>query len=280
MTNLFVFVIVLLILAKMVKEFAPQTKGWAGEQLLNTFLKAKLDRCVYTILHNIMLPTDDGATTQIDHVIVSRYGIFVIETKTYKGWIYGDAKQPKWTQVVYKRKSQFQNPLRQNYKHIATLSECTEIPQEYFKTIIAFSGEATFKTAMPEEVMLFRHVPAYIQTLSTTPIILDEQVSEVVEAIKAWDKHVGWQQRMSHVSNLKKTHAPQPSTPSPSKKAVAPTPITPSTQESEHSPSPSASTPPCPKCGSPMVLRTSKQTGSQFWGCPTFPKCRGVRQLQ
>lgn len=38
-----------------------------------------------------------------------------------------------------------------------------------------------------------------------------------------------------------------------------------------------AQTPSCPRCGAEMVLRTARNTGSEFWGCRTFPKCRGVR---
>lgn len=38
--------------------------------------------------------------------------------------------------------------------------------------------------------------------------------------------------------------------------------------------------PACPKCGSPMVRRTAKagaNAGRTFWGCSTFPACRGIR---
>lgn len=49
------------------------------------------------------------------------------------------------------------------------------------------------------------------------------------------------------------------------------------------SPSPSASPPSCPKCGTPMVLRVVRKEGpykgKQFWGCPHFPKCQGVRDI-
>jgi restriction system protein len=41
--------------------------------------------------------------------------------------------------------------------------------------------------------------------------------------------------------------------------------------------------PPCPVCGSPMVLKTAGKgphAGSKFWGCPRFPRCRGTRQVQ
>lgn len=49
------------------------------------------------------------------------------------------------------------------------------------------------------------------------------------------------------------------------------------------SPSPSASSPLCPKCGTPMVLRVVRKEGpykgKRFWGCLHFPKCRGVRDI-
>jgi hypothetical protein len=41
--------------------------------------------------------------------------------------------------------------------------------------------------------------------------------------------------------------------------------------------------PTCPKCGSDMVLRTTTKgpnKGKQFWGCPNFPKCRGILKYQ
>ena len=40
--------------------------------------------------------------------------------------------------------------------------------------------------------------------------------------------------------------------------------------------------PSCPLCGAPMVLRTARKgqnAGSQFWGCPKYPACRGTRQI-
>ena len=54
---------------------------------------AKLPPEDYKTVNDVMLPTVDGATTQVDHVVVSRYGIFVIETKDYGGWIFGGENQ-------------------------------------------------------------------------------------------------------------------------------------------------------------------------------------------
>ena len=83
--------------------FLPKIKGWLGEASINFLVRRMLDQNVYHLIPDVMLPTSDG-TTQIDHVIVSHYGIFVLETKNYKGWIYGNENDPQWTQVIYKRK--------------------------------------------------------------------------------------------------------------------------------------------------------------------------------
>lgn len=45
-------------------------------------------------------------------------------------------------------------------------------------------------------------------------------------------------------------------------------------------PIPTPSAPDCPRCQSPMVLRTARRganAGEQFWGCSTYPKCQGTR---
>ncbi len=112
--------------------------------------------------------------SEIDHVIVSRYGVFVLETKTYKGWIYGSEREPQWTQVNFKRKDRFQNPLRQNYKHTKTLSERTGIPEDRIKSLVVFVGDCTFKTTMPPNVVYVRDFVRYIEGFRT-PIIEDEQ---------------------------------------------------------------------------------------------------------
>lgn len=47
-------------------------------------------------------------------------------------------------------------------------------------------------------------------------------------------------------------------------------------------PDASPATPACPQCGNTMILRTARKgqrAGSQFWGCPQYPRCHGTRQL-
>ena len=74
-------------------------KGWLGELLVRLFARWMLDKRVYRKLHNVTLDTVDG-TTQIDHVFISPFGIFVLETKNMRGWIFGSEKQAQWTQKI------------------------------------------------------------------------------------------------------------------------------------------------------------------------------------
>jgi len=179
----------------------PKLKGRAGEVSVNFLAKRFLDRNVYHLISDVTLPAGSG-TTQIDHVIVSRYGIFVIETKNYKGWIYGGENDAKWTQVIYKRKERFQNPLRQNYKHTKTLSDLTGIPHDYFKSIVVFVGDSTFKTDMPDHVLPIGRFVRYIKS-HQKEIIKDEQVPQVAEVIRDRADTVTADEKRHHVRNLR-----------------------------------------------------------------------------
>ena len=75
-------------------------KGWLGEKFVGAINWAMLDGKVYRQLNNITLELADGSTTQIDHLVISIYGIFVIETKDVKGWIYGSENERTWTKKI------------------------------------------------------------------------------------------------------------------------------------------------------------------------------------
>ncbi|EGQ7821240.1 NERD domain-containing protein, partial [Vibrio parahaemolyticus] len=136
-------------------------KGVFGEFLMNRLL-SKLPESDYTLIKDVTLPTSDG-TTQVDHIVVSKYGIFVVETKNMKGWIFGSARQKQWTQKIYRHSSKFQNPLHQNYKHIKALETLLGCSEEHLHSVIVFIGDSTFKTEMPPNVTYARGSIRYIQ---------------------------------------------------------------------------------------------------------------------
>ena len=82
------------------KLFKPFLKGKLGEFTVAIHAKLYLKDPQYLLLNDLTLPDGEGGTTQIDHLLLSPYGIFVIETKNYKGWIFGNERQKIWTQKI------------------------------------------------------------------------------------------------------------------------------------------------------------------------------------
>jgi hypothetical protein len=123
-----------------------------GEALLMHSLQLRFAAPDYHLMNNVTLRLKDG-TTQVDHILVSRYGVFVVETKDYKGWIFADPKQANWTQVIFRRKFRFQNPIFQNYKHLRAVQDALDfLPGDAIKSVVVFTGDAEFKTEIPEGV--------------------------------------------------------------------------------------------------------------------------------
>ena len=112
-------ILVVLIILVIIRIYTPKIKGSAGEFKVNTRLSF-LGKD-YIVLNDILIKSSNGYTSQIDELVLSEYGIFVIETKNYKGWIFGNEKSENWTQVIYKEKHTFRNPIKQNWSHIYTL---------------------------------------------------------------------------------------------------------------------------------------------------------------
>jgi len=224
-------------------------KGVAGEALIGLLAKMRLPKDTYHTIHNVTLPTSDGST-QIDHIFVSRFGIFVVETKNMKGWIFGSENQKQWTQKIYKKTYKFQNPLHQNYKHLKTLELALDIPESALKSVVVFTGESELKTSMPENVTKGIGFISYIKSFDSQ-ILTDEMVRNAVNTINA--------ERFEPNRSTNKRHIEMLSARSNIKDQRK-----------------------CPKCGKDMILRTAKKgenVGNNFWGCSGFPMCRTVENI-
>ena len=200
-----VFIGFVLIALSVIRIYCHFNKGRMGECLVAARLRKGLPEGEYEILNNIYLPIDDGATTQIDHVVVSRFGVFVVETKNYSGWIFADASSSVWTQTIYQVKNTFQNPIRQNYRHVCAIADNLGIPKEYIRSVVAFTGDCEFKTPMPDGVVYSRKLVDYIKSF-TTPILNDRVKEEILAALREWDASVTPAQRAAHVDNLRRRH--------------------------------------------------------------------------
>ncbi|WP_296208343.1 NERD domain-containing protein [Psychrobacter sp. UBA3480] len=183
-------------------------KGFLGEAVINVAMWLKLEKDVYHRLNGITLPRANGGSTQIDHIIVSVYGIFVIETKNYKGWIYGSEKQKQWTKVFQNGSTfKFQNPLRQNYLHIKTLADLLGLELSYFHSMIAFIGECELKTRdeLPEHVLTGGMV-SYVKK-KQDKILTEDEVKSIVEQINSNRFSKSWRTNREHKAYLKAKHS-------------------------------------------------------------------------
>jgi len=200
------FGVVLAVLLKWISS--PRIKGLLGEYAVHRLLSKSLGDARYNILRDVTLNTSRG-TTQIDHIVVSPFGIFVIETKNMSGWIFGSQSDAKWTQTFHRKKIQFQNPLRQNFAHIKALQELLGLDERKFHSIVVFTGDAKFKTHMPANVMRTGGLLPHIQ-IRTTQLIDYGEVQELVDTIETSRLAHGAETNAAHIESLRATHGRTP----------------------------------------------------------------------
>lgn len=133
---------------KLAKDDYAKRKGRIGEQLIRKRLQPFINDSA-EILYNCYIPNDKGGTSEIDVLMISKKGIWVIESKNYSGWLFGKADDQYWTQSVKDRnknakKSKFYNPIIQNRGHIKHLQNYLEMNVP-FVSVVVFADKCVFK---------------------------------------------------------------------------------------------------------------------------------------
>lgn len=174
-----------------------------GERTVRKLLTTSFPSDEYHLMNNVTLPTSSG-TTQVDHILVSTKGIFVIETKHYSGWIFANAKAKKWTQVIYKSKKSFQNPIHQNYAHLKAVQSLLDfLEPKTVKSAVVFTGEAEFKTERPEGVFDLKGFEAEIQSY-TENVLSRNRVQFCVGRLECTRYRLSKETDIQHMQNLAK----------------------------------------------------------------------------
>lgn len=225
-------------------------KGWTGE-LKTKFINSLLLNDNYKTFNNIIIKTEHGST-QIDHIIVSPYGLFAIETKDKTGWIFGDEKQPQWTQKIFNKTYKFQNPLHQNYGHIKSLSAYLGIKHENIHSLIIFWGDCEFKTPMPENVckggIFNSKFKQFIQRKNKIVFSIEE-IDKIKADLISLKENSGFINSVKHAIDVGNRYK---------------------------------STTKCPKCGGYLIKRVSykgQRAGKSFLGCSNYPRCKYIKEI-
>jgi hypothetical protein len=224
--------------------YMPKIKGILGEKSVAIILLS-LDPKKYIVMHDLLIHSG-GKTSQIDHVVVSNYGIFVIETKNYKGWIVGKEFDDQWTQVIYRHKERLRNPIKQNFGHIQalkeTLSSFGDIP---YISIVAFTLKATLKVRTNSNVVYTVNLPRTIGRYKNESISdeVKERIRQTLTSANIDDKEA----RKDHIRSIRNDLS--------------------DTSTKIHMNV-------CPKCGSGLVMRNGRY--GPFKGCSNFPRCKFI----
>ncbi len=248
-TKMYLVAFILLSVAFIIKRVgkSPSIIGKAGENKVARILDS-LPR-EYKVLNNVIIPNQRG-TSQIDHIVVSPYGIFVIETKNYEGWIFGSENSEQWKQTFKTAKGHdFYNPIKQNWGHIYALSSYLNINKRVFKSIIVFSNKATLKITTDTPVIHMSHLKREILSYSQE-IIPGSEVDSIYNSLIRISL-TGTENEKRHVQSVKQN-----------------------VEEKQRALRSGI----CPRCGGELVLRKGKY--GDFYGCSNYPKCKFTQNIR
>lgn len=191
-----------------VPEFADKTmaqkKGTVGEQIIKVLALSKLNPQQYHYFGNLIIPNGLGRTTQIDHIIVSPFGIFVVEAKYFAGWIYGKMADKQWTHTLNRHsKYKFPNPLHQNYAHIKALMNILALRDEnLFHSVVAFTHrECQIKTELPNNACLLNDFIPFIQN-HTQEMLSTHQIETICRILSQPDWVATPERIEQHIQSL------------------------------------------------------------------------------
>ena len=229
------------------KFYLPRIKGAKGEYRIAKLLR-KLKKHEYKTFNDIYLEIN-GRTSQIDHLVISIYGIFVIETKNYQGWIHGNENSENWTQSIYKEKVKFRNPVKQNWSHIYTLKDIlSEFDFIEYHPIVVFAGKATLKN-------IYSNVPVVYKY-------------ELLETIKEYDEYSLSFEEVEDISNHILKFEIKEKKRRKHNKYV---------KQNIKNRKRSVKSLICPNCNGTLKVKNGRY--GDFYGCSNFPNCRYSKKI-
>jgi hypothetical protein len=246
-------------------EPTPDKKGAIGEYEIALAIWKEIRRGLNGYyLQNLYLPRGDGSTSEIDLLLISTKGLFLIESKNFAGYIFGDDRRKEWTVVLYAGKNwlgqkmtekhKFYNPIWQNRSHEKTLKSLIGPGIPVFPLVV-FSDRGNLMNvqydASKAEILQTNQLRSYFANVRRycPDLLSDFEVQRIYQTLFPYTQ-VGDIQKQAHIAQVfEQQYQPQK----------------------------------CPWCSGNLVLRTAKRglhPGQQFWGCSNYPRCLYTRDLE
>ena len=179
MIKITIVLILIIFIYKLRKKQRLKALNKGEQEVINILNKIK----GYKLLNNIMIKNDKG-TSQIDHILIGKKGIFVIETKDFNGIIYGDKYSKYWTQILNKTNNKFYNPIRQNYGHIKALEKCIKT-KGIFISVIVFTNKSQLKEIKTNiSVIQLKELKGFIKKYKSDKNLSVDEINKIYNLIK------------------------------------------------------------------------------------------------
>lgn len=218
----------------------PERKGAQGERRVKRIIgeTTAFDGLYQFVIHDLLIKNEDGTTAQIDHIVINKNGLFVIETKNYAGQIYGDENNQQWTQVLNfgRTKKQFYNPIKQNATHIFRLKEVVTINMPIHSVIVFVQNNIEHINS--DKVITCQQIRSVLDCDLNHHVPLLEMQKLYQKLLKIKTKTVVTKEE--HINNISSMQDGL-------KNYV------------------------CPRCKGILIMREGKY--GEFWGCQNYPKC-------
>lgn len=162
---------------------SPRFRGDIAQSRVRRILENSLEKRRYTLLNDVVIPSG-GGTVCIDHLVVSRCGIFVIKSQYASGWVSGTAVQDRWKQHHLSRITRFDNPLHSNTIEAEALAAVLQYPLRALHPLVVLVGAKGFKGERPHRVLEPEKLDGFIHRQSE-PRLETEQAAEALQRIEA-----------------------------------------------------------------------------------------------
>lgn len=287
------------------KEITLTKAGIAGEE--NILFELKNSGVNMYVLHDLYIETADGRGAQIDYIIVTSCAIYIIECKNLFGNIEIDSKGNFIRTLElggHKIREGIYSPITQNERHMTVLNDRKKEDlgffgklssqmefDKWYRSVVVLANPKTVvndryaKKEIKEQVIradqlinLIRNTNAETSLLSRLSKSDMQSIAQSLLAMNIEERkdYFAKYEELLHELAIENSvkEAPIQTTES----SAIPT-VTASDQQNATSESKLI----CPKCGSSLVLRTAKKgtnSGNQFYGCSSFPKCHFIMNIK
>lgn len=219
---------------------SPKGKGMVGEWKVKKICQKTVLKPEYNV--NNIIVTNDGKSSQIDHVVIRENAIFVIETKNYSGRIYGKDNQQEWTQVLRygKVKNHFYNPVKQNATHVYQLKKVLPEGTPIVSVVVFVQNNTQYIEA--QNVFNLAQLKKIL--IQGKPVLNAEKMDAAYQALTE-AKESNHTSARQHVAGINKMLE----------------------EINENI---------CPRCKGKLIKKNGKY--GEFYGCENYPTCKFIKK--